>query len=476
MEMGALARATTRYSAQLARSVQAASPDHVGAGRGGALSDQRRRVVSWALYDWANSAFTTLVVTFVYGTYFTQAMAADVISGTALWSRGIVVTAIVVAIASPLLGVLADRAGRRRRYLLVSTLVCVGFTAAVTFVAPGDRNAALTALAMVVVANIAFEVGMVFYNAFLPDLAPPERIGRVSGFGWGLGYAGGLACLALALLVLVREEPLLSIPTEAGFNYRATNLLVAVWFLVFSIPAFLYLRDRPATGEPATLAGAFSGLVDTLRRARRYREVVKLVVARMIYNDGLVTIFAFGGVYAAGTFGMTLAEVIQFGIALNVAAGIGAWVFGRLDDRLGGKWVVMVSLVGLMAMTMLAALATDKAMFWAAGLGVGLLVGPNQSASRTLMARFIPPEHENEFFGFFAFSGKLTAFAGPLLLGVVTEAFASQRLGVASILVFFVAGALVLMAVDERRGLEAAARAPASDLRAPSSGEDSSAE
>jgi UMF1 family MFS transporter len=420
----------------------------------------RRATFAWALYDWANSAFTTLVVTFVYGTYFSQAIASDAISGTALWSRAIVVTGIVVALASPILGALADRSGSRKRYLLVFTLVCVTATASLTFVAPGQSHAVLAALALVVVANVAFEIGMVFYNAFLPDIAQPGRIGRVSGYGWALGYAGGLACLGLALVVLVRDTPLLGIPTVDGFNYRATNLLVAAWFLAFSMPLFVYLHDPPASaahteGMRETIRGALGDIAATLRGVRRYREVVKFVVARMIYNDGLVTIFAFGGIYAAGTFGMTLEEVIHFGIALNVAAGLGAWLFGTVDDRIGGKATVMISLVGLVAMTVLAVLATDRTTFWIAGLGIGLLVGPNQSASRSLMGRFVPERHQNEFFGFFAFSGKLTAFMGPLLLGVMTEAFASQRLGIASVLVFFVIGALVLATVDERRGIAA---------------------
>jgi len=414
---------------------------------------------AWALYDWANSSFTTLVVTFIYGTYFTQAIAPDEVTGTALWSRAIVVTGVVVALASPILGALADRSGARHRYLVVSTLICIAATAGLTFVAPGSEHAVLMALSIVVVANVAFEIGLVFYNAFLPQLAPAARIGRVSGYGWALGYMGGLACLGLALVLLVREVPMFGISTEAGFNYRATNLLVAAWFLVFSIPIFVYLGDRQAPRASVGIAAAVRGVAETLRSVRRYPDVVRFVVARMIYNDGLVTIFAFGGIYAAGTFGMSLSEVIQFGIGLNLAAGIGAWLFASVDDRIGGKRTILISLVGLCAMTLLAVVATDRTTFWIAGLGIGVLVGPNQSASRSLMGRFVPQRHQNEFFGFFAFSGKLTAFMGPLLLGILTQSLNSQRLGVASVLVFFVVGALLLATVNERRGIEAAASA-----------------
>ncbi len=186
-----------------------------------------RTGVAWALYDWANSAFTTLVVTFVYAAYFTAAIAPDEVTGTGQWSRAVAVSGITIALLSPLLGAMADRSGHRRRYLAAATWVCCAATAALTFASPGMEHAVLLALALFTVANVAFELGGVFYNAFLPEIAPKERMGRMSGWAWGLGYAGGLACLALALLVLVRDDPLFGVSTEAGFNYRATNLLVA---------------------------------------------------------------------------------------------------------------------------------------------------------------------------------------------------------------------------------------------------------
>ncbi len=416
-----------------------------------------RRLAAWCVYDWANSPFTTLVVTFIYGTYFTQAIAPDEIEGTALWSRAITVTALVVALLSPLLGAAADRGGLRVRFLLWSTLICVAATAALTYVAPDGATAVYLALTLFVLANIAFEMGMVFYNSLLPVVAPAEQIGRVSGYGWGLGYVGGLAALVVALVAFIQPEvPWFGITKEAGFHIRATNLLVAVWFLVFSIPFFWFVREERRPKVQGAAPGAFQELARTFRELRRFREAAKFLLARLIYNDGLVTIFAFGGIYAAGTFGFSFTEILIFGIAINVAAGIGALLFGFIDDWIGGKKTVLVSVVALAVATAIAAWSPDRAWFWVAGMLIGIFAGPNQSASRSLMGRFVPRGRQAEFFGFYAFSGKFTAFLGPLLLGVFTQLTGTQRGGVAVVLVFFVIGGLLMFAVDERAGIAAA--------------------
>jgi UMF1 family MFS transporter len=320
----------------------------------------------------------------------------------------------------------------------------------------------LPALICIVIANIAYEMGLVFYNAFLPDLAPPDRIGRISGAAWGLGYAGGLIALAVGLFGFVLPEVApFGLDRATGEHVRATNLLVAAWFAVFSIPAFLFIREIRPEERRSTLSlftSTAREIGDTFRSLGEYRQIVRLLVARLFYNDGLVTIFALGGIYAAGTFGFTTEEIIYFGMALNVAAGLGAFLFGFVDDKVGGKRTIYVSLVLLSIATLVAVFGQTKAMIWAAGLLVGLAAGPNQSASRSLLGRFVPDDKETEFYGFFAFSGKLTAFMGPLLFGVLTTAFASQRAGVAVVLVFFLLGALVLTTVDEREGIALAGR------------------
>ncbi|MFQ5746915.1 MAG: MFS transporter [Gemmatimonadota bacterium] len=422
-----------------------------------ARRDDPKAIASWCLYDWANSAFTTLVVTFIYSTYFTKAFADTPARGTTLWSWGISISAILIAVLSPILGAIADRGGRRRRYLAASTLVCAAATVALAFVPPGPAHAAALALAVFVVANVAYETAGVFYNAFLPAIVSGERIGRVSGYGWGLGYVGGLVAMVLALVGFVRPEtPWFGISTANDFNVRATNLLVAGWFLAFSLPMLLFVPEEVERTERVDVRGALADLVATFRALRRYREVVRFLVSRLIYNDGLVTVFAFGAIYASGTFGMTTEEVILFGIALNVTAGLGALAFGFVDDRIGGRKTILVTLVALVALTVLAVAAPSRTWIWIAGLCIGIFVGPNQSASRSLMGRFVPERHRGEFFGFYAFSGKATSFLGPALLGAVTQATGSQRAGVATLILFFVLGGAVLLGVDEARGIEAA--------------------
>jgi UMF1 family MFS transporter len=397
---------------------------------------------SWALQDFANSPFTTLVVTFVYATYFTQAIAPDPITGTELWSRAVSVTALVVAIASPVLGAIADRGGYRKLFFVVTMVTCTIATAVLYRPLPGQVTFALVVF---VVANVAFEASEVFYNAFLPDLAPPDRVGRVSGLGWGMGYIGGLLALVVALVTLVRPE-------QPWFGF--SREVVAIWFIVFSVPILLWVHEDRSriTRDGKIMAASFAQLARTFRELRKHRQTLRFLIARLLFNDGLVTVFAFGGIYAAESFHFTLQQVLVFGIVINLTAGIGAFAMGYLDDLIGGKRTIMVSLLGLIGATLLATLATSQAGFWIAGILIGIFAGPNQSASRSLMARFIPPDMENEFFGFFAFSGKLTAFLGPFLLGQLTMWSGSQRVGVSAVIALFVAGMAVLLTVDEREG------------------------
>ncbi|NNE71347.1 MAG: MFS transporter [Rhodothermales bacterium] len=416
----------------------------------------RREIFSWSLYDFANSAFTTLVVTFIYASYFTEAIASDSDTGTAQWSMAVGLSAIIVAVCSPFLGAMADKGGLRRRYLLTATVVCVGGSVLLYFPVPGQ---VLFALSAFVIANVAFEMANVFYNAYLPDLATPENIGRISGSGWALGYVGGLLCLMMGFYVFVApEQAPFGLDKEAGEHIRATSLLVAGWFALFSIPMFLWVRDEPVENRPSSLElfkGAAQEIKSTFAQIRTLKNLFWLLLARLVYNDGIVTIFAFGAIYATGTFGFETEDMFLFGIVLNVAAGAGAWLFGFVDDKVGGRSTIFMSLAGLIVAAILAVVTESPSVFWASAVLVGLLAGPNQAASRSLMGRFIPDGRENEFFGFYAFSGKATAFAGPLALGALTAAY-GQRAGVSVVILFFIVGAVLLAKVNEQEGMETA--------------------
>lgn len=416
-------------------------------------------VGSWVLYDFANSAFPTLITTFIFATWFTSGVASDPTVGTTIWGNAGALSAVLIAIASPIVGAIADRGGLKREFLIGSVLVTVVATASLYWAgAPGQVWIAAGAY---VIANLFYEIGLVFYNAFLPDLNRPDQMGRISGYGYALGYVGGLLCLAIALVGFVQpEQPWFGLSTDEGQNIRATSFLCAIWFLVFSLPQFLFVKEAvPRTTPPGgnVIADSFAQLTATFREIRQYRQIVRFLAARLLYNDGLVTIFAFGGIYAMGTFGFEFSEVLVFGVVLNVMAGIGSFAMGFLDDRIGGKRTVLISIVGLVVSTTLAMVAPDKATYWAAAVMLGLFVGPNQSASRSLMGRFVPRDKENEFFGFFAFSGKATAFVGPLAMAWLTAGFGTQRAGVAGIVVLLIAGMVALWYVDEDEGIAAAA-------------------
>ncbi len=421
------------------------------------MSGNKKEILSWSLYDFANSTFTTLIVTFIYATYFTKVIALDEISGTALWSRAVTIAAFSVALLSPFLGALADQGGYRKHFLFFFTAVCVIASAMLYFPVKGE---VLFALFWFAVGNIAFEMGGVFYNAFLPEIASEKNIGRVSGYGWGLGYIGGLLAMFVAMIGFVNPEvPWFGLSKETGQNIRATNLLVACWFSLFSIPIFIFVKDKSKPGKVKVMESVkatFTQLKYTFVELKKYRETMKFLVARLVYNDGLVTVFAFGGIYAAGTFKFTFQEIMIFGIILNVAAGLGALAMGFLDDYLGGKKTIIVSLLGLITAAAIAVLTTNKSMFWLAGILVGIFAGPNQSASRSLMGRFTPSSKQNEFFGFFAFSGKFTVFLGPLILGILTSAFNSQRAGMSVVIAFFLIGGMLLLAVNDKEGIKVA--------------------
>ena len=419
----------------------------------GAPKAGRTALYAWCFYDWANSAFPAVVTTFVFAAYFTKAVAADPVIGTSQWAYAMSLSALAVAVAGPILGAVADSAGRRKPWVLAFTVLCVAATAMLWFTRP-EATDVLWALVFAAIANFAFETAVVFYNAMLPTLAPREMIGRWSGWGWGLGYVGGLVCLALALVVLVQPETApFGLDKNAAEPVRATALLVAGWLAVFSVPFFLFTPDMPAAGLSIAEAvrRGVTTLIGTFRQIREHRQIAVFLVARMIYTDGLNTLFSVGGIYAAVTFGMDFTELLIFGIAMNMTAGIGAFAFGWIDDWIGAKRTILISVSALTVLGAMLLVVETKTLFWVFAMPLGLFFGPAQSASRSLMARMAPPRLTTEMFGLYALSGKATAFVGPAVFGWVTAIAASQRAGLATILVFFVVGMALLLFVRDVR-------------------------
>ena len=415
------------------------------------MKPEQRSVLGWCLFDFANSAYVTVIVTFVFATYFTQGVAPTPEQGTAWWGTAQGISALLIALISPVVGAIADHAGRRKVWVFWCSILTVITTAFLWFAEPNSSHIALI-LAAVVIANIGFEVGQVFYNALLPSVAPSEKLGRISGWASGCGYGGGLLCLLLCLLLFIRADPApFGLDKAASAHVRATVLVVAIWFSVFSLPFFFWVKDDAAQTQPIGLA-IKSGLIqlrETLGKIRQYPNIVRFLIARMLYNDGVTTIFAFGGIFAAGTFGLTVAEVILLGIALNVTAGIGAAVFGWIDDKFGSKRTISISVLAVIVFGALTLSAPDKTWFWIWALTVSTFFGPVQAASRTMMARLSPLEIRTEMFGLFALTGKAIAFGGPLAVGWMTAVSGSQRWGLATVLVFLAGGLWVLRGVKE---------------------------
>ena len=421
----------------------------------------RKSAFGWALYDWANSPFTTVVTTFIFAAYFAAAIAPDKTTGASQWAFTQGAAAFVMAFLSPILGAIADHGKGRKAWIVFWTLIMVAASAVLWWGAPGVDSTVLV-LTAAFIGVIAFEMGLVFYNAMLPGLAPASHIGRLSGWSWGLGYIGGLACLILLLFVFVQPQVApFGLDKVAAEHIRIAGPVVAVWALVFSLPLFFLTADTPGAGLPMgrAVGAGLRTLGNTLVNVRKHANIARFLVARIFYVDGLNTIFAVGAIYAATVFGMGTAEVLMFGIIVNVTAGLGAFAFAWLDDRLGAKTTVLLGVAGVTVCGIPMLFVDDKTWFYALGGIMGLFFGPAQAASRSLMSHLAPLGKEAEMFGLYAFAGKCTAFLGPWIFGAVTLV-AGPRWGMATVVPFLVIGAAILLTVDAGKAARTEAAPP----------------
>ena len=410
---------------------------------------KRKELISWCLYDWANSAFPTVIITFVFAAYFTNSVAEDPTRGTTLWGSAISLSAFAVAISGPFLGAIADHSGHHKRWLFLFTLL-TAFGAMMLWTVEPNLNDIIYCLFWVALANFGFELSMVFYNAMLPLLAPVNQLGRWSGWGWGIGYIGGLACLSMVLVMFIQPEvPMFSLNKDAAEELRITGPFVATWMLIFSLPLILLFPETDGNKNQLSTAirKGLKSLFKTIKQLPKYKGIVWFLTARMFYTDGLNTLLAFGGIYAAGTFGLSFQDLIFFGISINLIAGVGAIIFAWVDDWLGPKIVIIIGVGGLALFGGALLVIESQKLFWVFGLPLGVFVGPIQSASRSLMAHMAPPSMRMEFFGLYALSGKATAFLAPALLAWTTAAFDSQRAGMSTLIIFLLLGMALMIKV-----------------------------
>ena len=422
------------------------------------MKNKNKQILGWCFYDFANSSFTTIIVTFIYSAFFANYIVGDGAVGQIYWGNTVTLCALIIAFLSPIMGAIADQGGYRKTFLFYWTLICIGFTFLLYFPKAGDIYPALI---IFTIANVSFEMGCVFCNSYVPSLTNKTNAGKISGFGYSFGYLGGLLALVLGLTTIaLPENPIFGISKDLGQNYRSMNILVAIWFLIFSVPTFLWLKKDTKKNKInlSLLRNSFNQLKKTFIDIKQYKNTIRFLIARLFYNDALITIFSFGGIVASGVYGFGLEKMLIFGIVLGIAAGIGSFFMGYVDDYIGPKKMIQISNLLLVSATMIVVFVNNETYFWIAGTLVGFASGPNQSSSRSLMSKFCPKGKENEFFGFFAFSGKITAFLGPFLLAQVTllclkyfdlSSVEAQRYGVSVVLLLLVIGSINLHFVKE---------------------------
>ena len=442
-----------------------------------ALPVSNKAVRSWMLFDWAAQPFFTVVITFIFGPYFVARLAADPVVGQAAWGYTVTIAGISIALMAPVLGAIADATGARKRWIACFAAIKIIALLLLWFAAPG--SALWLPMLCVIIAMIAAEFSIVFNDSMMPRLIAKEDIGRVSNIAWGLGYLGGLIVLFSVLLFLAGNpvtgktllgiNPLFGLDSTQGEDARITGPFAALWYLVFILPMFLFTPDS-SKGVPlkAAISASIGELKNTIKDLKQRAGLLRFLIARMIYQDGVNGLLALGGTFAAGMFGWQTIEMGIYGILLLVVAVGGCIYAGRLDERMGSKKVILLSLMCLIVATIgiistghgyslfgllqfsaqdsggLFATAAEKT-YIVFGLLIGLAFGPVQASSRSYMARSVSAEEAGRYFGIYALAGRATAFMAPMAVASLTLYTDSARIGMAALIVFLVLGAAVLL-------------------------------
>ena len=432
----------------------------------------RKRIWGWFFFDWASQPYNTLLITFIFAPYIKE-LVGDGTTAQSAWGFGIGAAGLVIAILAPVLGALADTGGNRMRWIWLFSIMYVVGAAGLWYAAPGDFSLILI-LTFFAIGMIGMEFATTFTNSMLPDLGTPEEIGRISGNGWAFGYVGGLIALVIMLLffadnattgrTLIGWEPAFGLDPETREGTRFVGPLVAIWFVVFMIPFFLFVREpRTQKAPKGAVKLALNDLKTTLKRLPQDRSLFAYLGSAMFYRDALNGMYAFGGIYAAGVLGWSVQNVGIFGIIAIIAGAVAAWLGGMADSRFGPKPVIVVCIVALTAMGVAIVLISRDTMFgmpvpegsalpdiafYVIGATIGAAGGVIQSASRTMMVRQANPARMTEAFGLYALSGKATSFLAPLLIGITTYATGSQQLGVSPVIGLFLIGLVLLLWVN----------------------------
>jgi UMF1 family MFS transporter len=397
---------------------------------------EKTRVFIWTLFDFANTSFSIIVVTFLYAVYFKKNVASSESIGDLYWSLSTSISMLITAFIAPVLGAIADYSAGKKRFLLFFTLLCILGTASLYFIGPGEI---FWGIFIFVIANIGFEAGLVFYDAFLPELTAPKNYGRVSGYGFAMGYFGSLATLAL-VYPLIHAEMI-----------KETFPLAAAFFLVFSLPLFFFLKEKRsiAARTESYLKIGFLRVWSTITHLKYHRNLLTFLIAYFFYIEGVNTVIFFSGNYASTTLGFSDTDLLVFFITVQTTAIVGSVLLGIVADKIGQKRTIVITLFMWIATVVLAYFVQDESGFYIVGFIAGAAMGSCQSVSRSLMSKLIPPERKTEFFGFYSFFGKSSAIIGPLTFGLVSYLTGSQRFAIISIAFFFIVGLIVLTRVKD---------------------------
>ena len=406
-----------------------------------------KKIFNFALYDFANSAFTTIIITFIFSTYFAKQIAPNPVLGQSYWGWTIGITGVVVALIGPLLGTIADKKNYSEFFIKIFTIICISLTCLLWFSKPSEKYLIYT-LFIVGLANIFYELSLIFYNSTLKKISESNNLGKSSGFSFALGYIGGIIVLIICITIFIDNDSLpFGLSKENSENVRATSILVAFWYLIFSMP-FLFNLKKTNKNE----------IEKKINYTKNFKELVwdkglnnigKFLLARMLYADGLNAIIIMGGIFAVGVFSLEIKDLLVLSVLMNITAFIGAIVGGYANDRFSSKSVIIFSLIGLILSSSIILFLKSKVIFLFFASINGFFIGPVQSASRVFMTKSIDENNQASGFGLFALSGKLTSFIGPLLVSTITYISNSQKIGFSSAIALLLIGLLVLLKVKK---------------------------
>jgi UMF1 family MFS transporter len=411
-----------------------------------------REVWAWSMYDFANSGYTTVVITAVFSAYFVGAVAGKAPWATFAWTAALSVSYLAVLLSAPLVGAWADAHAAKKKLLLIATAGCVLFTAALYFAGPG---AIALAIVLIILSNFFFSTGENLIAAFLPELAEAKAMGRVSGWGWAFGYLGGLVSLGISLLYITWAQG----GGQPGTQFvPVTMLITAALFALCATPTFLFLHER-AVPQPAA-GSAWRRVLETLQRAQQYRDLRRFLVCILFYQAGIMAVIALAAIYAQEAMKFTQTQTIVLILVVNVTAAIGAFGFGYLQDAIGHVRAMALILAGWIVMIATAYFAHDAPTFWVAANLAGLCMGSAQAAGRAIIGYLSPRSREGEFFGLWGLAVKAASIFGPLTYGTVTWIFeGDHRLGILAVGAYFIVGLALLAGIDVERGRRAAVEA-----------------